>query len=199
MPLNCKACGAPLKGDEEHCPYCGSFINFEDRPGWNAGNQKNGADKSLPRVKYASEIFIVIISVFTLGLYGIYWYSNRRGSLNGLVDGMRFPDIALGIYIVGWIMLLLASAGGDPELAETAAEESSDIVGIAYLVIWAGALWLSFGIKKILCGYISLKCRDEAAAKLLKFSDLMLFCFGYIYIQVQINKMIHAEILAPKI
>ena len=198
MPLNCKACGAPLKGDEEHCPYCGSFINFEDRPGYNADANKNGTNKNLPQVKYASEIFIVIISVFTLGLYGIYWYANRRGSFNNLVKGLKFPDIALGIYIVGWIMLFMASSGGDPELAE-AAEESNDIVGIAYLIIWAGALWMSFGIKKILHEYISLKCKDEAAVKLLKFSDVMLFCFGYIYLQVQINKMINAEILAPKL
>ena len=199
MPLNCKACGAPLKGDEEHCPYCGSFINFEDRPEYSAGEHKSAMDGKLPKVKYASEIFIVIISVFTLGLYGVYWYFSRRGSFNNLVKGKRFPDIALGIYIVGWIMLFMASSEGDPELAGTAAEESNNIVGIAYLVIWASALWMSFGIKKILREYISLKSKDTATAKLLNFSDIMLFCFGYIYLQVQINRMIDAELLAPKL
>lgn len=187
MPLNCKSCGAPLKGDEEHCPYCGSFINFEDRPGWDANAKKRD---SLPKVKYASGIFLVIISFFTLGIYGIYWYLNRRGSLNDLVKGLKVPDIALGIYIVGWIMVLFASNG--------AGGSSDSVTSTAYLVVWGGALWLSFGIKKILCEYISQKCAGEATVKLLKFSDLMLFCFGYIYLQVQINKMINAEILAPK-
>ena len=101
MPLNCRTCGAPLKGDEEHCPYCGSFIEYEDRP---KKQKPEHEHKNLPQIKYASEIFVIIISIFTFGLYGIYWYSSRRKSFNNLVEGLKFPDIGLVIYIIGWLM-----------------------------------------------------------------------------------------------
>ena len=69
MPLNCKTCGAPLKGDEEHCPYCGSFIEYEDRP---LQKRKKISRKDLPQMKYTSELFIILISIFTFGIYGLY-------------------------------------------------------------------------------------------------------------------------------
>ncbi|MBR2209282.1 MAG: DUF4234 domain-containing protein [Synergistaceae bacterium] len=190
MPLNCKTCGAPLKGDEEHCPYCGSFIEYEDRP----KTKKEKEHKNLPQIKYASEIFIITVSIFTLGIYGLYWYISRRKSFNALSEGVKFPDIGLVIYVIGWMMFLAFSSSDaqdvDPDNAES-------LAGYGYLVIWIGALWLSFGIKKILKDYLTKTCKDEAILKVIAFSDLMIFCFGYIYLQMQINKMIKAELLSP--
>jgi len=192
MPLNCKTCGAPLKGDEEHCPYCGSFIDYEDRPVKNKKPERE--NKNLPQIKYASEAFIITVSIFTFGIYGIYWYFSRRKSLNGLVEGFKFPDIALGIYIVGWLMFMCFTSSEDPELAS---ESSESLAGIGCIIIWVGAAWMSFSIKKILLEYLKQNCKDEAVLKVITFSDVMLFIFGYIYLQIQINKMINAEFFAP--
>ena len=188
MPLNCKTCGAPLKGDEEHCPYCGSFIDYEDRPKSHKAERK----KNLPQMKYTSATFIIIVSIFTFGLYGIYWYLSNRKRFNELVEGLKFPDIGFGIYILGWLAFLFISSseGSEPDISDT-------INSVAYLVMWCGALWMSFGIKKILKEYLTLHCTDEAILKVFTFSDVALFCFGYIYLQLQINKMIKAEIFAP--
>ena len=193
MPLNCKTCGAPLKGDEEHCPYCGSFIDYEDRPKKKESEREH---KNLPQIKHASEIFIITVSIFTLGIYGIYWYISRRKSLNGLVEGLKFPDIGFVIYIIGWCVFLGMSSS-DAEALDP--ENSESLAGYGYLILWAGALWMSFAIKKILKEYLTRTCKDEAVLKVIAFSDLMVFCFGYIYLQMQINKMIKAEILSPQL
>ena len=195
MPLNCKTCGAPLKGDEEHCPYCGSFIEYEDRPGGHASNQKHGnsRQKNLPQMKYASEALLIVISIFTFGLYGIYWYISRRKSFNELVEGLKFPDIAFAIYIIGWVIFFFVSSE-NPD-----SEEFDSISALGYLVVWCGGVWLSFGIKRILKEYLTRHCNDEAILKIVMPSDVNLFIFGYIYLQIQINKMIKAELFAPKL
>ena len=193
MPLNCRTCGAPLKGDEEHCPYCGSFIEYEDRPKKQKPEREN---KNLPQIKYASEIFVIVVSIFTLGLYGIYWYISRRKTFNSLVEGLKFPDIGLVIYIIGWC-IFLGMSSSDAEAVDP--ENSESLAGYGYLILWAGALWLSFGIKKILKEFLTRNCKDEAILKVINFSDIMIFIFGYIYLQIQINKMIQAEILSPQL
>ena len=193
MPLNCKTCGAPLKGDEEHCPYCGSFIEYEDRP---KKQKPEHEHKNLPQIKYASEIFIIVVSIFTFGIYEIYWYISRRKSFNGLVEGLKFPDIGFVIYVIGWLMFLFMSSE-DPEMAET--EEAGSLAYIGYIIIWIGAAWMSFAIQKILKKYLAEHCGDEAILKVINFSDVMTFIFGCIYLQIQINKMIQAEILSPQL
>ena len=194
MPLNCKSCGAPLKGDEEHCPYCGSLIDDGNRQKIKKAPERE--NKNLPKIKYSSEIFVIVISIFTFGFYGIYWYLSRRKSLNSLVEGLKIPDIGLVIYIIGWLMFFYFSSS-DAEAADP--EEAENLIGISYLVIWAGALWLWFAIKKILKEFLTRNCKDETILKVINFSDIMIFCFGYIYLQSQINKMINAEFLAPKL
>ena len=194
MPLNCKSCGAPLKGDEEHCPYCGSLI--DDVNGQKIKKAPERENKNLPRFKYASEIFVIVISIFTLGLYGIWWYISRRKSINAIANGSKFPDIGLVLYIIGWIMFLSFSSSDAQELDPESAE---NFVGYGYIILWAGALWMSFAIKKILKDYLAQTCKDEAIIKVINFSDVMIFIFGYIYLQMQINKMIHAEIFAPNL
>jgi len=192
MPLNCKTCGAPLKGDEEHCPYCGSFIEYENRPQKQKSEHEH---KNSPQIKYASEIFIIIVSIFTFGIYGIYWYFSRRKSLNGLVDGVKFPDIGFVIYVIGWLMFFFLTAD-DPDLADP---EEGGLAYIGSIVIWIGAAWMSFAIQKILKKYLVEHCADEAILKVINFSDIMTFIFGYIYLQIQINKMIQAEIFSPQL
>ena len=191
MPLNCKTCGAPLKGDEEHCPYCGSFIEYEDRP----KKQKSECEhKNLPQIKHVSEIFVIVVSIFTFGLYGIYWYFSRRKSFNGLVEGLKFPDIGFVIYVIGWLMFFFME---DPGAADN--EEAGSLAYIGSIIIWIGAAWMSFSIQKILKKYLAEHCGDKTVLKIINFSDVMTFIFGYIYLQVQINKMIQAEILSPQL
>ena len=193
MPLNCKTCGAPLKGDEEHCPYCGSFIEYENRP---KQQKPEREQKNLPGIKYASEIFVIVVSIFTIGLYGIYWYFSRRKSFNNLDESFKFPDIGLVIYVIGWLIFFFMSAE-DPEMADLEEAESFSYIGA--IVIWIGALWMSFAIQKVLKKYLTEHCADEAVLKVISFSDVMTFIFGYIYLQIQINKMIQAEILSPQL
>ena len=185
MPLNCKSCGAPLKGDEEHCPYCGSLIDYGDGRKQKAENRKK--PENLPAMKYVSGVFIIIISFLTRGLYGIYWYLSRRGSLNELADGMKFPDSGLAVYIIAWAVILIA-----PESAE-------DLNVIAHIAILGSSFYVAFSVKKILREYASHHFDAETISMIVAPSNVALFFFGYIYIQFQINKMINAEILAPKL
>ena len=143
-------------------------------------------------MKYTSELFIILISIFTFGIYGLYWYFSRRKNISGLVDGMKFPDVGLAVYVIGWVLLFFVSPE-DSEISENAA----DFSGVAYLVIWAGAVWMCFSIKKILNEYAAKNCNDEAVFKVISSSDVALFFLGYICLQFQINKMIKAEIFAP--
>ncbi|MBR1486939.1 MAG: DUF4234 domain-containing protein, partial [Synergistaceae bacterium] len=145
--------------------------------------------ENLPRMKYVSEGFIITVSFFTAGLYGIYWYLTRRGDFNKLVDGIKFSDIGLAIYIIAWVILFISP------------EDAEDLNGIAYLVLLGSAVYVAFSVKKILREYASqnLSLSVGTISRIIAPSDVALFFFGYIYLQFQINKMINAEILAPKL
>ena len=192
MTFNCKHCGAPLMtGNEEHCPYCGCLIEHEQKQTKNQ-NQEIKRRENISKMKYVSEAAIITISIFTAGIYGIYWYITRRKSFNNLVEGMKFPDVGFIIYLGGWVMVFI--------LANLPEAESYDSLGsIAYLVSLCGAVYTAFSVKKILREYAARYLEAGTAVSLVAPSDIALFLFGYIYLQIQINKMIKADILSPEL
>ena len=194
MPFNCRSCGAPLKGDEEHCPYCGNRIECEGKQQIEKKTQSQKLEieqrerlKELPRITYASGGFIITVSILTCGFYGIYWYLTRRESFNNLVEGMKFPEISLIIYIIGWVILFCSP------------ENADDLNSIAYLVTLCTAFYMAYSVKKILREYASHHFDVITSLKIVAPSNIALFFFGYIYLQFQINKMINLEIIAPKL
>lgn len=183
--MNCKHCGAPLKPGEDICPYCGASCITESA----ANNIKKNSEPHA-KMKYVSGALVVLLSCITLGIYNIYWLCTRKNALNNLTPDIKISDISFW----GYIVLSVAN------LALVFSDLSdSELYGVLALALWGFYIYLVFQIRKILRVYAS-KYVDKATAIILVApSGVLLFFFGTIYLQTQINKMIKAELFAPEV
>ena len=171
VSMNCKHCGAPLKGWEKICPYC------------NVPTDKDSRKSSIPLagMKYVSGGLMITLSIVTFGIYNLYWYFSRRKNLNNLSPSSttKFPDVALWV----WLGLNVLSAIFPP-------------LGILSIV---ASTYLVFTIRSMVRSY-ALKFMDKTdVAAYIVPSGAMLFFFGSIYLQFEINKMIDVGMLEREI
>ncbi|MBQ9582514.1 MAG: DUF4234 domain-containing protein [Synergistaceae bacterium] len=140
---------------------------------------------NLVKIKYASTAFVLFLSVFTIGLYSIYWYGTRSGDLNKLNPECQLPAWGAGVYLASWIYMMFI--------------QSDDVQPIIMLASSIFYWWLAFRVRKILRLYASKNISGSVVARYIAPSAVWTFLFGSIYLQSQINKMIQMEILAPKV
>ena len=150
-----------------------------------AVNLRKGELNNLVKIKYASTTYVLFLSVFTVGLYSIYWYGTRIGDLNKLNPECQLPAWGAWVYLASWICMIFVPHGTVPAI----------IKGALSLFCW----WLVFRVREILRLYASKNISGSAAERYIAPSVLWTVLFGSIYLQSQINKMIQMEILAPKV
>ena len=180
--MNCKHCGAPLKPDENVCPYCGASVVSES-----AANNVKKNSEPLAKMKYVSGALVILLSCITFGIYPIYWLCSRKNALNNLTPDEKISD---GLF---WSCIILYAA------TIVLIVIDSNIYGITNFISWIVWLFLVFNIRKILRAYASRHIDKATALMLVAPSGVLLFFFGTIYLQFQINKMIKAELLAPEV
>ena len=172
--MNCPNCGAPLKSSETICPYCGVAANGQP-------STKNAGP--VASMKYVSGTLVIFLSLITSGIYCIYWYFSRKKSLAGLTSQSKFPEAAL------WAYLGLS-------IASDIAPAISDMLTFSVVIgFWIVSAYLAFETRSILRAYASKYMNKREAALFVGPSSAMLFFFGVIYLQFQINDMIEAELL----
>lgn len=129
--MNCANCGSPIPEGMASCPTCGTAVNNQPVPG-GAPVVDNGMQQNIPQqpamppqepmgapaptggmppIKNRSFITAILLTIFTCGIYGLYWMVCMTNESNSLSDnnktasgGMTILFILLtgGIYSMYW-------------------------------------------------------------------------------------------------
>ena len=116
---------------------------------------------------------------------------------NRLAPNIHIPFWATCLQLalhLGWILIPQSSVGQNLGLSE---EDVQDCFNLLSLAIFLLSIWLSFKARNILQLYASRYLEKSVTVLSIAPSGLMIFFFGPLYLQAQINKMIAMELLAP--
>ena len=206
--MKCESCGAPLEQGMERCPYCGTLVPVDEKLlEEKAKRERKRKLENLPQMKYVPGAMLAVLYVFTAGLYAIYWYAMRMKDLNNLNSdnkSLKVPAWLVAIFALSFIaVFMLCNAQGDYSAGmadiETEASILQDYFNYALAIAILASGWLAFRVRSILQSYAANYIDKAVAVQTIAPSGVMLCLFGAAYLQMQINKMIGMEILAPKI
>ncbi len=191
--MNCKHCGAPLGKEDSKCSYCGSDVVLPKKAAEvsssGSGSNKKKAYENTKRLKHVSSVFLIYL--FTLGSYSAFWYGLRLKSLNQLSDKVKLDPLTPLLYLLSFAAMFVLP-DYMPELAE---ETYSYVMAVPFCL----SVWLAFRVRSILQDYASNYMNKSTVVEVVAPSAFMTFCFGALYLQLQINKMIKIELLEPLI
>ncbi len=193
--MNCKHCGAALPVGAARCEYCGAATPHA------AGNLeailRERRREGLLSMKRVSGGMLFLLYFFTFGLYGSIWHVLRNKSLNRLAPNIQIPLWAACLQLalhLGWILIPQSSVGQALGLSE---EDVNDCFTLLSLAAFILSIWLCFKARSILQLYASRYLEKSVAVLSIAPSGLMIFLFGPLYLQGQINRMIAMELLDP--
>ena len=198
----CVNCGAPLEADAEKCPYCGTVTqygeaNLEEKKKHEREQERKKILDNLPKIKFVGLPFMICVYIFTFFGYAPYWYATRMQTLNSLESDSKLPKWAVAVYALLWaVMIIVPGYEADIGITESISQQIFNIsLGLAMTL----SVWLAFITRNILQAHASNFMERNAAVHTIASSGVMLVLFGPLYLQVQVNRMLRMEMLAPKI
>lgn len=198
----CVNCGAPLEAGAEKCPYCGTVTPYgesmlEEKRTQQREQERKRMLENLPKIKFVSLPFMILVYIFTFFGYAPYWYATRMKTLNSLESDSKLPKWAIAVYAMLWcVMVIVPGSESDIGITEAISQQIFNIsLGLAMTI----SVWLAFITRKILQAHASNYMEGNDAVNTIAPSGVMLILFGPLYLQTQINKMLKIELLAPKI
>ena len=198
----CVNCGAPLEAGAEKCPYCGTLTKYGEAHVEEKLNQQREQERrkileNLPKIKYVSLPFMILVYIFTFFGYAPYWYATRMNTLNSLESDSKLPKWAVGVYALLWaVMVIVPGWEGDIGITESISQQIFSVsLGLAMTL----SVWLAFITRNILQAHASKFMNRNDAVHTIASSGTMLILFGPLYLQTQVNRMLKMEMLAPKI
>jgi hypothetical protein len=102
----CPACGAPSPAPESNAPvYNQQYDNGYNNNGYDANNGGYNASNanyggSGPSGQVRSPITIILLSIITCGIYGLYWIYVTNKQINRLIER---TDVGDGLIICSWL------------------------------------------------------------------------------------------------
>ena len=193
--MNCRHCGAALPIGAERCEYCGAATpHAADNLETILREKKR---KGLLSMKRVSGGMLFFLYFFTVGVYGSVWHVLRNKSLNRLAPNIQIPLWAACLQLalhLGWILIPQSSVGQALGLSEENVQDCFNLLSLAAFIL---SIWLSFKARSILQLYASRYLEKSVAVLSIAPSGLMIFLFGPLYLQDQINRMIAMELLNP--
>lgn len=198
----CVNCGAPLEAGAEKCPYCGTVTPYgESMLEENRKKQREQERKrmleNLPKIKFVSLPFMILVYIFTFFGYAPYWYATRMKTLNSLESDSKLPKWAIAAYALLWcVMVIVPGSESEIGISESISQQIFNVsLGLAMTI----SVWLAFITRNILQAHASNYIERNVAVQTIAASGTMLVLFGPLYLQTQINRMLKMELLAPKI
>ena len=229
MTMDCKRCGAPLDATMEQCPYCGTPTPLDETAREEKLKRRLEAERKkklagLAQVKHVPGALTPLLYLCTLALWSPYWYATRMKQLDALSSHVKLSAWIVLIFALSWascfctgtiragIVEPLVDHGvlswepeiegktgsdGEPLTREKAIEQEifEWLLGVSIVA----SAWLAFRTRTILQQHASRYLDKAVAVQVVAPSGTLLFLFGPMYLQSQINKMISMELLAPKI
>ena len=198
----CVNCGAPLEAGAEKCPYCGTVTPYgesllEEKRTQQREQERKRMLENLPKIKFVSLPFIILVYIFTFFGYAPYWYATRMKTLNSLESDSKLPKWAVAVYALLWAVMVIVP-GSESEIGISEAI-SQQIFNISLGLAMTLSVWLAFITRNILQAHASNYMNRNDAVNTIAPSGVMLIIFGPLYLQTQINRMLKMELLAPKI
>ena len=153
--------------------------------------------ENLPKIKFVSLPFMIIVYIFTFFGYAPYWYATRMKTLNSLESESKLPKWAIAVYALLWcVMVIVPGSESDIGISESLSQQIFSVsLGLAMTI----SVWLAFITRNILQAHASNYMNRNDAVNTIAPSGVMLILFGPLYLQTQINRMLKMELLAPKI
>lgn len=108
MARNCPNCGNQVNDNESFCSYCGTSFNDANN---NANtNNTQGGQGGRGLIQKREVWMVVLLSIVTCGIYGIYWFIMATEDANNISGdhktsgGMAFllTIVTCGIYGIYW-------------------------------------------------------------------------------------------------
>ena len=146
----CPTCGAQLPDTSNFCPNCGFRFENDSQKGYQQGYQEgyqpgyqqwNGGPARPVSFGQRNIALAIVLSIITLGIYGIIWFVNMVNELNEASENESAPSggvvflltlITCGIYQLYWFY----KAGEAMNSAKVRRSLPSDSnAGVIYLVL----------------------------------------------------------------
>ncbi len=136
--------------------------------------QPGSGNKPILAFDRFSAWWVFLLSLFTFGIYPIYWLLNRSSTANGLAKyqiNMAFP--------IGYVIAIIVSAVVSYSAPESTLE---GIISIITLIVWLVAIYsLRTSITELI---------NEGSAEPVTIGPILTFFFSLIYLQYKINEAI---------
>ncbi|AXV64707.1 DUF4234 domain-containing protein [Pseudoalteromonas lipolytica] len=120
---------------------------------------------------------VFFLSVFTLGIYSVYWLVNRTNLANSLAKHQVSQGLIYGYVGLYAVNIILSIAGVSPELG-----------GVVSLISFVVAIILIFSLRTSLTELI-----NESSDEPVKLNGILTFFFNVIYFQYKINEAIDKQ------
>ena len=174
--IYCSNCGKKNPDESKFCNACGTCLFHPDTKEQKEIDIHTIADTDLKKVNV---LFIIFLTIITLGIYCPIWFLTRRKSINNLQSNKK-----LGIGIFVFIILLqilsfiLAIFSGSMEgiNAIDALTGFDGIIGIILIV-------QGFKVRRIFINHFNSQLQRE-----ISFSGVATFFFHIYYLQYKINR-----------
>lgn len=146
---------------------------------------KNSDAKIIDSLPRFSAWGVFFLSLFTLGIYGVYWLYKRTELLNELSKTQPISRNFITTAVSCYAVLTVLNYGGSflfgPELPMALSLTTSvlSLVNIVLLIMWY------FGVKRLVENLPILIFGEK-----IRLSGVMTFFFNVIYLQYKINQII---------
>ena len=192
MP-NCSGCGAMINPQESKCEYCGVPIEAQRQAPLNNINNippQEMKPEENPIFKRVSIFAMILLFIFSLGLYAAIWYFLRRNEFKAITKCGKKINILIIAYafIVTLNFLLAIGSMSEPGL------EPSGFIG--WTVLGLGA-YLAYVIRNSVRKHVS----DVGNSQMLTYvmpAALWTIIFQLFYLQIHINKLIKSRVFHEK-
>ena len=173
--IYCSNCGKKSPDESKFCSACGTRLFYQDKKKQQKFDRHNIVDTDLKKV---SVLFIIFLTIITLGLYCPIWFLTRRKSINNLQSNKKLGiGVFIFIILLNILNFIFAIFGPRDEI------DAIDALTGFSNIIWIILIVQSFKVRRIFINHFNSQLQKE-----ISFSGVATFFFHIYYLQYKINR-----------